>query len=111
LTGCMHRALSFIASEDGISQDQLAEYISVDKATITRAVYKLEQLGFITREINNKDRRVRILRCTESGDRMMELIREKRAEKRAILFRGIDEDQLDIVAKTLVQMLHNSQDS
>jgi DNA-binding MarR family transcriptional regulator len=44
--------------EDGVRQDQLIREVKVNKSTITRAVQKLEELGYVTRQQDESDRRV-----------------------------------------------------
>ena len=43
--------------EDGLSHEELTERVSVDKAMTTRAVTKLEEEGYVVREVNANDKR------------------------------------------------------
>lgn len=43
---------------DGISQEELSESINIDKGTTAKAIKKLEELNFITRSKDEKDKRV-----------------------------------------------------
>lgn len=43
---------------DGISQEALSELINIDKGTTAKAIKKLEELSFITRSKDEKDKRV-----------------------------------------------------
>lgn len=43
--------------KDGLSHDELTEKMSVDKATTTRAIMKLEESGYVKRALNENDKR------------------------------------------------------
>lgn len=43
--------------KDGISQEELADKLSIDKGTTARAISKLEEQGYIRRERDTKDKR------------------------------------------------------
>lgn len=43
--------------EDGVSHDKLTEKMSVDKATTTRAIIKLEEEGYVNRVLDTDDKR------------------------------------------------------
>ena len=42
---------------DGYSQEQLSQSLMIDKATTARAIRKLEEAGYVTRQENPADRR------------------------------------------------------
>ncbi len=56
----------------GINQNQLAEFIAMDKATISRMLHNLEPKGFIIREANESDRRFNKLYLTPSGEQIVQ---------------------------------------
>lgn len=43
--------------EDGSSHEELTEKLSVDKATTTRAIVKLEEEGYVKKVLNEEDKR------------------------------------------------------
>lgn len=52
---------------EGCSQDELASVLFVDKAAVTRVIKGLETKGYLYREIDGTDRRLRRLYLTEFG--------------------------------------------
>lgn len=52
---------------EGCSQDELASVLYVDKAAITRVIKGLEAKGYLYREVDSIDRRLRRLYLTEFG--------------------------------------------
>ena len=54
-------------ANEGVSQDELASMLCLDKAVVTRAVKNLEERGFLHRDKDSTDRRVKRLFLTEYG--------------------------------------------
>ena len=51
----------------GLDQNTLAERLALDRTTTSTTVFKLERLGLIKRDVNDSDRRARILRLAPAG--------------------------------------------
>ena len=64
----------------GVSMAELAVNGAYDNATVTRAVKKLEETGYIRVEPDARDRRAKRLYPTEKGTAMLEPIRQMRAD-------------------------------
>lgn len=58
LKACHASYLTEICAEPGISQDQLARRICINKSNVTRQATVLEEEGFITRRCSPVDKRV-----------------------------------------------------
>ena len=58
LNGHQHSYVMRICQNPGITQDQLAKMIYINKSNVTRQLALLEQSGFITRSPGSKDKRV-----------------------------------------------------
>lgn len=56
-----------ICENPGVSQDQLADQIAVDKSNVARQLFLLEQAGFITRAADAQDRRHLLVFPTEKA--------------------------------------------
>ncbi|WP_315926526.1 MarR family transcriptional regulator [Mesorhizobium sp. SP-1A] len=65
--------LALIRQGDGIPQGLLAERVGVEGPTIVRIVDGLERDGFVTREADESDRRVKLVRLTAEGRKRAEL--------------------------------------
>jgi DNA-binding MarR family transcriptional regulator len=79
LTPVQFAALDALRSRPGIDQGQLSALIACDRATIGGVVDRLEQKGFVRREISRHDRRAREVSLTAEGrrvfDEMLPLVR------------------------------------
>jgi DNA-binding MarR family transcriptional regulator len=62
-------------NHDGINQENLSEQLHIDKATVTRALNKLEKEGYITRKKDNFDRRSYLIFLTEKAKNLQPAIK------------------------------------
>ncbi|MGM0213819.1 MarR family winged helix-turn-helix transcriptional regulator [Enterococcus sp. AZ109] len=66
-----------ICENPGIIQEQLAELIKVDRTTISRAIKRLEEKGFIDRLADDTNKKIKHLYATEKGQEVYpHIIRE-----------------------------------
>jgi DNA-binding MarR family transcriptional regulator len=63
-----HEVLANVASEPGLSQQELAARCFTAKSHVSALVVSLEQRGWLQREVDSADARVRRLRLTRSGE-------------------------------------------
>ena len=52
---------------DGISQESLSELVNIDKGTTAKAIKKLEELNFIVRSKDSKDKRINRIYLTSKA--------------------------------------------
>jgi MarR family transcriptional regulator, organic hydroperoxide resistance regulator len=69
------RLLQELWREDGITQRQLIERLSVEPPTVTGIVQRLEREGLLTREPDSDNRRVQRVYLTEAGRKLEEPVR------------------------------------
>lgn len=65
LKGIQARMLIDVCERPGISQDRLAQLMSVDKSNVARQVAALEEQGFLLRKPSGEDKRVLCLHPTQ----------------------------------------------
>lgn len=61
----------------GLDQNSLADWMALDRTTVSALVFRLEQQGLIERAVNGADRRARMLRLTAKGKTLHDRVREK----------------------------------
>ncbi|MBU3210380.1 MarR family winged helix-turn-helix transcriptional regulator [Clostridium algidicarnis] len=59
--------LSYVFEHNGVSQECISNNLLMDKGTTARALKKLEEEGYIKREIDLKDKRIRRVFVTEKA--------------------------------------------
>ncbi|MGL4954314.1 MAG: MarR family winged helix-turn-helix transcriptional regulator [Cetobacterium sp.] len=93
--------------KDGVSQDELANTLYIDKGTTARSLKTLEEVGFIKREVSDSDKRVNIVRLTEKGLKLEPEITAVLKEWDRILAHSLSEEE----QKTLLTLLKKISDS
>ena len=79
------RVLLVVADRPGISAQDLADYIGLDKMSVSRAVRGLESRKRLVRRASNRDRRSRLLYLTAEGWRIYrEIAASGLARERAV---------------------------
>lgn len=61
--------------QEGAKQDELASMLYLDKAVVTRTINLLQEKGFIYREVDAADRRVKHIYLTEYGRAQHRILR------------------------------------
>ena len=89
---------------DGINQEKLSEKLYIDKGATARAVKGLESQGLIRREVNEEDRRAYKLYLTDKALELKPYIIETMTKWEKILSNGMEEEEIQLVMRTLEQM-------
>jgi DNA-binding MarR family transcriptional regulator len=79
-TGLLHLEFGVMVrlhDTPGLDQNSLADWMTLDRTTISTLVFRLEQQGLIERAVNGADRRARMLRLTPVGKALHDRVRPK----------------------------------
>lgn len=71
VTPTQYSALAFIYNEPGIQQNVLGDRIALDRSSVTKCVEGLETRGLIRRQVDQKDKRARMMYITPDGEAML----------------------------------------
>ena len=89
-------------SENGTcSQKLLAERCRLDPASLTRLLHALEQLGWITRQVDAQDNRLTNVSLTRAGQEVVDEAMPRRAAFFDEALRGLSEKELDALLHAL----------
>lgn len=106
INGYQHSYLLLICDRPGISQEQLAERLYVNKSNVTRQLASLEQGGFIRREADPADRRQLRVYPTERAEALIPSIRQIIVDWNDGLLAGLSEaerEQLFALLRLMAQ--------
>lgn len=93
--------------KDGVSQEELANTLYIDKGTTARSLKTLEEAGFIKREVSDLDKRVNIIHLTKKALELEPKITDILKEWDRILAHSLSEEE----EKTLLILLKKISDS
>lgn len=97
-----------IYENPGLTQDQLAEVISINKGTVANVLKTLEKDGFVERRQNVKDKRIHNLYLTEKGIHSYVLIKKAVEEWNDLLLRDIPKDEVEKLDLLLRKITDNA---
>ncbi|MDW7730816.1 MAG: MarR family transcriptional regulator [Methanolobus sp.] len=101
LKGPMFAFLLALSDKGGSSQESLARYLNLSKATATRAIVALENEGYIRREKDEGDRRIYRVFISDKGRDLLPLINNTLYEWNRILLSQFSDEEEEIFRKLL----------
>jgi len=100
--------LNALYKKDGSRQEQLSDYLKIDKGTTAKAIKKLEDDEYIIRKIDAKDKRAYNVYLTEKALKMKPIVRKAMMDWMDILFSGFSEDEKKTFLALLERMGENA---
>lgn len=91
-------------SNSGMSQDELAQELHLDNAAVTRSIKSLENKGFIYRERDKDNHRVKRVYLTEKGEVFLPQLRSILESWDAYAKSTIDSDLYNVVTSGIREM-------
>lgn len=93
--------LALIAQHPGISQKELAEALSIQPASVSELIRKLERKGLILREKDERDLRSIRVRLTDEGQALL----AKPAEEMPDPFQALSQEEQEQLRRLLEKLL------
>lgn len=102
---CSHSGcLVEIADHPGLSQDQLAQLLCLDKSNVARRVAQLEEEGYVERRPSARDKRVMELMATAKAQEVLPRVRQILLAWDAYLTEGMTEEECEVLEKLLCRV-------
>jgi MarR family transcriptional regulator for hemolysin len=99
--------LAFISRKDGLPQTQLANELDVGKVGVGALIDRLESSGFVIRQADPVDRRVKRVFVTKQARGFLQKLRKETDKFNAQIASGIDRTQLEATSDALLAMKRN----
>jgi len=99
--------LLFLDKHPNISQKEMAELVFRDNASMTRMINLMVQKGYLTRSINEQDRRRFNIEITDKGKNAIELMPPIISENRKKSLEGLSEEEIAQLKKLLNKITEN----
>ncbi len=109
LSACHHSYVLAICHHPGMTQDQLAKHICVNKSSVTRSLAQLEEHGFVERRADTHDKRAI---CVFPTDKMLALypqIKQISVDWNEYLSQTMDENELALFTRVLDKLANRAQ--
>ena len=108
LTAATYTPLMTLYRHEGMSQEQLAEHIGVDKAAMKRSIDDLAGDGFVYRLINDTDKRAYRIMLTDKARDLMPEVEHILEEWENIVLAGLNGGERTSVRALLMKMAENA---
>lgn len=100
--------LNALYKKDGSRQEQLSDYLKIDKGTTAKAIKKLQDDEYITRKIDVTDKRAYNVYLTQKALKIKPIVRKAMMNWTDILFSGFSEDEKKTSLALLERMGENA---
>lgn len=107
LTKGQYLYLVRICENPGIIQEKLAEMIKVDRTTAARAIKKLEANGFIEKNDDPNNQKIRKLFPTEKGKAVYPFLKRENDHSNRVALSGFSESEMDTLFELLQRVRKN----
>ncbi len=111
LAGARGRVIFSLWSEDKIPIKRLVEKTSLDKATLTGIIDRLERDGFVKRIPSQKDKRVTLISRTGKDEFFKEKIPQVSAQQNSLFYKGFSPDEIEEFENYLKRILENCKEA
>ncbi len=89
------------------TQKDIAKKLDISAATVAVTIKKLEQAGFITKEINDGDNRCNRVKITKAGEEILSCAKNIFDSVDGNMFSGLSEKELSIFVECLEKIQNN----
>lgn len=103
--------LIILNDDSNSSQKEIADLIFKDKASITRIVELMVKKDYLTRGMNELDRRKFNLQITEKGKKTIELLSPIIKQNRKTALFGLSADEIELLDQLLYKIITNCKNS
>jgi len=104
LTRSQWRVLLHLLRSDGRTQTELADLVQIEKAPLGRMLDKLERAGWIYRQLDEKDRRIRRVFIAARLEPYVPVLREISRDVVREAFDALSEDESDQLVRSLAKV-------
>lgn len=101
------RVLCVVAKQDGLTQSEIADELSVQGATVTHMLQRLEEAGLVTRHRDPSDNRLVRVYLTAAGLQKERSINAQFGSLQELILRGINEEERAFLRQKLQQVIAN----
>lgn len=91
-------------------QEDLCGRINLDKGRIARTLAHLEEIGLVTRTVNSRSRREKLVELTEEGEKMLNIIYGIYKDWENICYQGFSQEERDVYMGYLTRIADNIKD-
>lgn len=93
--------LFLLKKKDAMKMSELGGLLEIDNSAITRLVDRLEEMGYVERRMNQKDRRQYLISITEKGMAEIRKVQTIANQTNEIIKQGFTIAEIEVVIKVM----------
>jgi DNA-binding MarR family transcriptional regulator len=101
------RVLCKLYAQDGMTQSEIAQLLSIQGATITDMLQRMEETGYVTRRRDPQDNRLVRVYLTNAGQQKERFIMEQFLKLESTVFAGFDDSERILLRHLINRTLDN----
>lgn len=109
LAGCQTPYLTALCRRPGITQEELAKELSVNKSSVTRQLAVLEEEGYVRRESDPRDKRSLLVYPTEKTQEIMGRIYGCYGAWNEYLTQDFTQEEKDLLSEMMVRIAQRAE--
>ncbi|MBR6142838.1 MAG: MarR family transcriptional regulator [Treponema sp.] len=111
LAGARGRVIFALWGEDKVPIKKLVEKTSLDKATLTGIIDRLERDGFVCRVPSPDDKRATLILRTGKDEIFKKKVPKVSDEQNALFYKGFSKKEIEVFENYLKRVLQNCKDA
>ena len=104
LAGCQTPYLTTLYRQPGISQEEMARSLNVNKSSVTRQLATLEEKGYVRRELSATDKRILLVYPTEKALALKARLFTCYGDWNSYLTQDFTDEEQESLVQALVQL-------
>ena len=110
LAGFQTPYLMALYRHEGLTQEELARYLNVNKSSVTRQLAALEEQGYVRREPDPNDRRSLLVYPTEKANALRERIRQVLRDWNGYLTADFTDEEKETLSRLMSRVAERAED-
>lgn len=102
--------IPIICGQPGITQDQIARQLHVNRSSVTRQLTALEENGFVTRRRSADDRRAVEVFPTDKARGVLPAVQQARRNWRGLLLDGLSDEERLALDRLLARLADRAEE-
>ena len=108
ISGGEHAILMFLTMQPTTNQDNIAQFLMLDKSAIAKNLATLEEKELISRMVNPQNRREKLITLTTKGHTCVSQLEPVKDEWEDGLFAGVSDEERELFYKIAAKIAENA---
>lgn len=110
LAGCQTPYLTTLYRQPGISQEEMARSLNVNKSSVTRQLSALEEKGYVRREPSSTDKRIMLVYPTDKALELQARLFACYGDWNSYLTQNFTEEEKETLSRLMVRIAARAED-